>query len=393
MPKVLKLKTINKDNVENLNSRGIKSSMNDPIKLVQKTLDKLYNHMLFFIEREFLRLFGALSPSVTGVSEAIERIKKSKTGNWGTSIEMEGDFGDLYSNCNKKLLKSCIIKAGKIAKLERDSVDYIIKLMECSMSHSYFHEPQGIFKTLEGFSMGDNSAARGSELILRVFELDIYKSIYDRKLNKHVNRYLRFRDDVSIHLTGEPEKMLKIMKIVITGYPKCIQFNVESRLIFGKFLNIKIFNFPGQSKPTTTVLRKASSKYDIIPFNSNISAKYKMMAGLHYFNTNKTHTSSIRELSNQNQIVKTILQEKGFPENEIRKIRKVSKKRPEKQEKKKYIGTTVFDNVSKRHVFVKNVFKNSKLDKDTYYLPAEIPGRKLEQFIFSIRKMRNQLEF
>ena len=86
MPKVLKLKTINKDNVENLNSRGIKSSMNDPIKLVQKTLDKLYNHRLFFIEREFLRIFGALSPSVTGVSEAIERIKKFKNRKLGNII-------------------------------------------------------------------------------------------------------------------------------------------------------------------------------------------------------------------------------------------------------------------------------------------------------------------
>ena len=90
-------------------------------------------------------------------------------------------------------------------KLEEDSIDYIIKLMHCSMSHSYFHEPEGIFKTLEGFSMGDNSAARGSKLILRIFELDIYKKMYDRKLNKHVNRYLRFRNEVSIHLTGEPE--------------------------------------------------------------------------------------------------------------------------------------------------------------------------------------------
>ena len=167
-------------------------------------------------------------------------------------------------------------------------------------------------------------------------------------------------DDVSIHLTGEPEKMLKIMKIVTTGYPKCIQFNVESRLIFGKFLNIKIFNFPGQSKPTTTVLRKASSKYDIIPFNSNISEKYKMMAGLHYFNTNKTHTSSIRELSNQNQIVKTILQEKVFQNTKLEKLGKLVKN---SQKNKKRKGTTVFDNVSKRHVFVKNVFKNSKLDK------------------------------
>ena len=80
--------------------------------------------------------------------------------------------------------------------------------------------------------------------------------MYDRKLNKHVNRYLRFRDDVSIHLTGEPDKMLNVMRIVITGYPQCIQFNVESKLIFGKFLNIKMFNFPGQNKPIITVLSK-----------------------------------------------------------------------------------------------------------------------------------------
>ena len=48
-----------------------------------------------------MRIFGKLSPSVTGIDEAIDRIKKSKTGNWGESIELEGDFGDLYSNCNK----------------------------------------------------------------------------------------------------------------------------------------------------------------------------------------------------------------------------------------------------------------------------------------------------
>ena len=49
------------------------------------------------------------------------------------------------------------------------------------MNHSYFKEPTGIFRTLEGFSMGDNSAARGSEIILRIHELDIFKKIYEKK--------------------------------------------------------------------------------------------------------------------------------------------------------------------------------------------------------------------
>ena len=48
--------------------------------------------------------------------------------------------------------------------------------MSVSMNHSYFKEPKGIYKTLNGFSMGDNSAARGSEIILRIFELKIFKN-------------------------------------------------------------------------------------------------------------------------------------------------------------------------------------------------------------------------
>ena len=79
------------------------------------------------------------------------------------------------------------------------------------MNHSYFKEPTGIFRTLEGFSMGDNSAARGSELILRIHELDIFKKIYEKKLQTSLARYLRFRDDVSVHVHGNEKLMFKII--------------------------------------------------------------------------------------------------------------------------------------------------------------------------------------
>ena len=100
------------------------------------------------------------------------------------------------------------------------------------MNHSYFKEPSGIYKTLKGFSMGDNSAARGSEIILRIFELKIFKKLQEQRLHKNVNRYLRFRY-VSLHLTGNTETMLKIVKIITTGYPDAIQFNVETKIIYG----------------------------------------------------------------------------------------------------------------------------------------------------------------
>ena len=115
------------------------------------------------------------------------------------------------------------------------------------------------------------------------------------------------------------------------------------------------------------------------------------MAGLCYFKTNKTHTTSQEELSRQNEIVTAILKEKGFPRQFIKKLAKTPNNK-EIKEKKKFSGVTVFDSVSLRHKFVKNVINHSTINIP-YYLPTEIPGTKLEQFIFTIKKMKTQLGF
>ena len=59
--------------------------MKDPINTIQKILDRVLNHLLFRIENVFNIKFGKWSPSVGGIDEAINRIKESKTGNWGNS--------------------------------------------------------------------------------------------------------------------------------------------------------------------------------------------------------------------------------------------------------------------------------------------------------------------
>ena len=122
---------MNHKNVVNLTSRGIKSSMKDPIKIIQRILDRVFNHLLFHVENEFNIKFGKWSPSVGGIDESINRIKQSKTGNWGNSVEIEGDFSDLYSNCNKNLLISSVKTACKLASLSDNSIDYITLLITC----------------------------------------------------------------------------------------------------------------------------------------------------------------------------------------------------------------------------------------------------------------------
>ena len=95
-PKIHKLKKVSHEKINELKSRGIKSSMKDPIKNVQVILDRIFDHILFYMEKHFHQRYRRMSPCVTGVLEAVERIKLSETGNYGESIEFEADFSDLY---------------------------------------------------------------------------------------------------------------------------------------------------------------------------------------------------------------------------------------------------------------------------------------------------------
>ena len=60
-----------------------------------------------------------------------------------------------------------------------------------------------------------------------MYELDIWKILYSQKLILNILRYLRFRDDVRVHVGGASLEISRGVKISITGYPKEIQFNVE----------------------------------------------------------------------------------------------------------------------------------------------------------------------
>ena len=67
---------------------------------------------------------------------------------------------------------------------------------------------------------------------MRIHDLDIFKKIYGKKIQKSLARYLRFRDDVSVHVHGDEKSMFKIIKILVIGYPTAIQFTVETKIIY-----------------------------------------------------------------------------------------------------------------------------------------------------------------
>ena len=65
--------------------------------------------------------------------------------------------------------------------------------------------------------------------------------------------------------------------------------------------------------------------------------------------------------------------------------------KPEKS--KRFLGTTTFDKIGRRHSFVTQVFSESSINEQLFFRPMSTPGPKLEQFVFTIRKMRKILNF
>ena len=132
----------------------------------------------------------------------------------------------------------------------------------------------------------------------------------------------------------------------------------------------------------------------IIPFNSNVPHHFKMMAGRSYFRTARSHTNSTFELKNQLEVVNAILKLKAFPNRLINRMKSHTITNLSKTDSaKKFLGTTTFDKINLRHSFVTQVFTESAIDQNLFFCPMSVPGPKLEQYIFTIKKMRKILNF
>jgi len=54
LPKILKQKTVANSEIGKLKCWGIKSSLQDPIKIIQLILDKYLSHILFYMENHYI---------------------------------------------------------------------------------------------------------------------------------------------------------------------------------------------------------------------------------------------------------------------------------------------------------------------------------------------------
>ena len=63
------------------------------------------------------------------------------------------------------------------------------------------------------------------------------------------------------------------------------------------------------------------------------------------------------------------------------------------KEVKRFLSKTTYNSISRRHEYILKTFKAFEIDPQKYYQPMEVSGQKLEQMIFTVKQMRQKLNF
>ena len=225
---------------------------------------------------------------------------------------------------------------------------------------------------------------------MRDSELGTFQRLQDKNLLKNFDDYFRFKDDIHAHPDGDKDEVLEAIHIISTSYPQEIQLNVEINIVQGKFLNIRLYNLFGSGGLFTTILRKRNSKYDVIPSDSNTQECYKYCAGRTYFDMTRSHCSDQLEQERQVGVVKHILCLKKYSERQIMGMCRKRRMKPLRE--KLYAGKIEHNSVSRVHKYsLREVYSDSDLSLETFALPMAVPGKKILQYVFTLRKLREKL--
>ena len=398
LPKILKLKNPSNYTIDELTSRGIKSSLKDPINSISSILAELSKELYENLKAEFERKFKIKAPPKTGSDEAMSMLKTETLSgsDWKETLEASGDFTDMYSNAKEDDLKDAYKLCFVFSNFNEDSQIYILTLLHIILQFNFFKEPSGIFTSKTGFAMGCMSSAISTDILLLASEYTSFLNLTLKQISS-IKRYIRFRDDVSVRLQGKIEEIIVILKILITGYPSSIDFNIKITYLHNTFLNLRFYIIPNKKDLSISILRKIHDKHDIVQSDSYNNPQY-VGAALSTSAYNICQKTNHRfHKRHQYKIYKEILSAKGYKTEDFnkrllstkKKLKSETKTRPKMD--KKYGGKITYDSVTKIHTYIIKLLKVSKFPKDTA-LPIAVGAKKVKNYVFTKQKFYKKLK-
>ena len=187
---------------------------------------------------------------------------------------VSGDFSDAYTKSNLCDLQNSIGKLGPLAGWTMGKINLAKKLAGLVFNNCFFETPSGILKQTQGFPMGGHSSREGLDNILLSREIDLLNS----SISKDLLFYYRLVDDISLAIHGNFSKVRSLLDKLAAVYPHAMPLNIQISFGYSHYLDSHVYNFLQKQTPnrfTTSLSYKPLSRFDYVPFNSNVAHQYK----------------------------------------------------------------------------------------------------------------------
>ena len=121
--------------------------------------------------------------------------------------------------------------------------------------------------------MGGHSSREGLDNILLATEFILLSELKSKLLY-----YYRMVDDISMAVNGAFSTLKEVLLEMAKGYPKAMPLNIQISYGYSHFLDSHVNNYLQPCNPyklTTSLAYKPLSRFNYVPFNSNIAPTYK----------------------------------------------------------------------------------------------------------------------
>jgi hypothetical protein len=275
VPKIHKLSSFDSSSWKKLPSRPIRGAENCPVNPYSKALCKMLQEMHASL-KVLLAANGTGFPLIYGCDEYSEKVHKVEfePSKWSMNTLVSADFSDAYTKSSLLDLQGSLTKLGNVAGWPKSKISLAKKLAKLVFENCFFETPSGILRQSQGFPMGGHSSREGLDNILLSCELDLLSS----PIREDLMFYYRLVDDISLALNGPFSKVRTLVESMALVYPHEMPLNIQISFGYSHFLDSHVYNFLQSTSVnsfTTSLAYKPLSKFDYVPFSSNIAPLYK----------------------------------------------------------------------------------------------------------------------
>ena len=274
VPKIHKLSVFDNSSWKILPSRPIRGAENCPINPYSQALCRMLQEMHSSLKAAFTDN-GIVFPVIYGCDEYSHNIHKVEINHDYGSLTtlVSGDFSDAYTQSRLIDLQGSIGQLGHIIGWSKAKIVLAQKLARMVFENCFFETPSGIMRQTQGFPMGGHSSREGLDTILLAAEIILLS-----KVKTKLHYYYRMVDDISLAINGEFSTVKKVLIEMAKAYPRAMPLNIQVSFGYSHFLDSHINNFLQPCDPyklTTSLAYKPLSRFNYVPFNSNIAPRYK----------------------------------------------------------------------------------------------------------------------